>query len=46
MGVTGLLAVIALPGGYQAGMIGAGWLLVGEAVALVLMWLGAKLTMK
>jgi len=44
MGVLGILAVLALPGGYQAGQIGAGWLVAGEAAALALAWLGAKLT--
>ena len=44
MGVLGILAVLALPGGYQAGQIGAGWLVAGEAAALALTWLGARLT--
>ena len=44
LGVLGLVAVIALPGGYEADMIGAGWLVAGEAAAIALAWLGAKLT--
>jgi len=44
LGVLGLVAVIALPGGYEADMITAGWLVAGEAAALALAWLGAKLT--
>lgn len=44
MGIIGLLAILALPGGYQAGQIGAGWLVAGEAAAMALTWLGARLT--
>ena len=44
LGVIGVLTILALPGGYQADMIGAGWLIAGETAALALTWLGAKLT--
>ena len=46
MGVIGLLGILALPGGFQAGKINVIWFILGEVVALSFIWLGAKLTQK
>lgn len=46
MGFIGILSMLALPGGFQAGKIGTVWFIIGEIVALSFIWLGAKLTQK